>query len=108
LRRMPAARDIKLPSLTFDSTENRICMSAEEESIMTGADVVEPLKTPDDPLTNAQEVALHDILSHCPKKRESPCWAMGALGGACPKCWECAQIWCWACDDAQGTTLSRP
>ena len=71
---------------------------------MIAIGVVEPLKAADGPLTDAQGIALHDILSHCPKKRESPCWAMGALAGACPKCWVCAQIWCCACDGTQGTT----
>jgi len=71
---------------------------------MTGIDVVESLKAPDGPFTDAQEIALYEILSHCPKKRESPCWAMGALAGACSKCWECAHIWCWACGGTQGTT----
>jgi hypothetical protein len=53
----------------------------------------------DSPLTAAQEIALRDILSHCPRKRAAPCWTMGALGAACPKCRECAQVWCCASDD---------
>jgi hypothetical protein len=57
------------------------------------------LKPADGPLTAAQEIALRDILSHCPRKRAAPCWTMGALGAGCPKCWECAQVWCCACDD---------
>ena len=66
---------------------------------MISTAIVGSVKAADGPLTAAQEIALRDILSHCPKKRATPCWMMGALGAACPKCRECAQVWCCACDD---------